>query len=77
MSVSPDTSLIVLDIGLGFQVELTLDEAVRFIADKEQHMERSATQIISTAFRLYTTCHHSTDASHCLSCDCVTTWPDE
>ena len=48
---SPDTSLIVLDIGLGFQVELTLEEAVRFIADKEEHMERSAPQASYPATR--------------------------
>jgi hypothetical protein len=39
---SPDTRLIVVDIGLGFHVELALQEAVTFIDDKERHLQQSA-----------------------------------
>jgi len=38
-AIVPDVSLLVVDIGLGFHIELTLNEAVHFIADKEQHLE--------------------------------------
>ena len=31
-----------VNIGLGFHVQLTLDEAVRFIVDKEEHLQLSA-----------------------------------
>jgi len=39
-AVIPDCSLVTVEIGLGFFVELQLDEAISFISDKQQQLEK-------------------------------------
>ena len=40
MICSPDTSKVFVDVGLGFHVEFTLDEAAQFIDKKEKVLTR-------------------------------------
>lgn len=45
---SPDTSKIVVNVGLGFHVDYTLDEALKFIDAKEIHLNSYVPQYIKS-----------------------------
>ena len=48
----PDTSSIYVSVGLGFHVQLTLDEAVQFCTKREAHHSAAAEALTQKAARL-------------------------
>ncbi|CAG8569752.1 9338_t:CDS:2 [Paraglomus occultum] len=48
----PDTSYIYVNVGFGFHVQFTLDEAIEFINKKEKLLERKADQYSKTAAKI-------------------------
>ncbi|CAO3635054.1 unnamed protein product [Cunninghamella blakesleeana] len=41
-AIVPDTSFIYVNVGFGFHVQFTLEEAISFIKKKEEKLQRSA-----------------------------------
>ncbi|KAG5460237.1 MAG: Prefoldin subunit-domain-containing protein [Olpidium bornovanus] len=48
----PDTRYIYVDVGYGFHVQLTLDEALAFIEKKEKHLEKRAEKFTKEAAKI-------------------------
>merc|ERR1712086_195161 len=45
----PDTSRIIVEVALGFHLEFTLEEAIDFISEKEEHLEAKAEELTRQA----------------------------
>ncbi|KAI1307371.1 hypothetical protein EDD11_004485 [Mortierella claussenii] len=48
----PDTKHIFVNVGFGFHAELTLDEALTFIARKEKHLQKQAEKYTEKAAQI-------------------------